>query len=797
MELNFQDSAEKNRAEIEIRRFRVCGIVQGVGFRPFVHRLAKKHEAFGWVLNDSEGVLLELQASPDAIDNIIFNIKSNPPPLAKVINVYEVERNEVLTCYQSFDIRKSDSLMHMDTIIPPDTNVCIDCLEEMRDPCNRRYRYAFINCTNCGPRYSIIHGMPYDRAKSTMQKFALCSKCSSEYADIEDRRYHAQPNACPDCGPRLLLTDKDGNEIVTSDIINFSINHLKKGAIFAIKSLGGFHLVVDANNSDAIQNLRSRKKRDSKPFAVMVPSIECAKKIAFVNSDEEFLLESVERPIVLLKKKGDKVPDVIAPHNPSVGVMLPSTPLQYLLLEDSSLNMLVMTSGNSSGHPIVYKNNDALEQLSNIADYFILNDREIVIRIDDSVVRVISRESWDMLDERKNMTTFIRRSRGYAPYPIHLPYSVGSIAAFGAELKTTVSLGKGKQVFMSQHIGDLKNDITFKSHYACAKHIQNLLDIPVDTIACDMHPAYRSTNFALQQSNLNIIQVQHHHAHMASCMAENGLTGPTLGVIFDGTGYGIDGTIWGGEFLFGDYAHFIRAAHMQHLFLPGGDSAVKEPARIAISLLVETFGQEASKIDVPVNHYMSIQELNVFNTMASRKINSPMTSSIGRLFDGISSLLGICHKVEYEAQAAIELEALLGRDLRMGEPYSFHIDDSDECWIIDYRPMIKEIVDDLQNEIITVNDISRRFHSSVVYIIARVCKLLATKFNTTQVVLSGGVFCNEFLLSNSMSHLEALGLRVHCHQLVPSNDGGISLGQLVIATEKSKLKLKDRTNERG
>ena len=775
MEQNYPGSVEPFDA-LETRRYRVCGIVQGVGFRPFVHRLARTYGASGWVLNDSEGVLLELQAPAKAIDGFVDELVSRPPPLARIIDVREVVRDEPAPRYEGFEIRKSVDLAYMDTIVPPDSNVCADCLREVRDPGNRRYRYAFINCTHCGPRYSIIHGMPYDRSQSTMRAFTMCPPCDHEYCDVEDRRYHAQPNACPTCGPRLQLTDRDGTPIETDDVVRFTIARLRDGAIFAIKSLGGFHLAVDASNDAAVRELRRRKRRDAKPFAVMVVDCEAAARWAFVSHHERVLLESIQRPIVLLRKRPETLPESIAPRNPNLGVMLPSTPLQYLLLEDPALPALVMTSGNLSGHPIVYENHTALEQLREIVDYFVLNDRDIRTRVDDSVARVIVREGKD-----EPLMSFMRRSRGYAPYPIHLPYSVGSVVALGAELKTTVSIGKANQVFISQHIGDLKNDTTFKSHIDCAKHLQNLLSLRVDTVACDLHPAFRSTRAAIEQSEIRVVQVQHHHAHMVSCMAENGLSGKTIGVVFDGAGYGTDGTIWGGEFLLGVSEGFERVGRLRPMLLLGGDQAVKEPIRVAISLLVETFGDRVAEVDVPAVRGMPGERREVFTKMAARKINAIPTTSMGRLFDGVSALMGICSQIEYEAQAAIEMEALLQRDFRTAEPFEYAIDMRDGCLEVDYRPIVGELVRLLRSPDADIPELSRRYHSTVVDMIGEVCARLVKQFGIDQIVMSGGVFCNEFVLVNALKCLQSRGFKPYCHQLVPTNDGGISLGQVVVA----------------
>ncbi|HFK5653636.1 TPA: carbamoyltransferase HypF [Enterobacter cloacae] len=782
MVLNSHDSVNKFDALL-IRRYRVCGIVQGVGFRPFVHRLAQLFDATGWVLNDSEGVLIEIQATEGNLTRFLDELILSPPPMAKIISIQEVQREKSEQRYNEFSIRESHLLSNMNTIIPPDSNVCSDCLEEMNTSNNRRYKYAFINCTNCGPRYSIIKGMPYDREKTTMRTFSMCSACKHEYDDIEDRRYHAQPNACPECGPQLQLTQRDGSIIVTDDIIDYTLARLQEGAIVAVKSLGGFHLVTDASNDKAVQELRKRKRRDAKPFAVMLLNSDTASRIAYINVQEQEVLESSQRPIVLLRKRHNMLANSVAPHNPNIGVMLPSTPLQYLLLSDPKIPALVMTSGNRSGHPIVCDNASAIEQLGDIADYFILNNRDIYTRVDDSVVRVMS-----LPEGRHSHLSFIRRSRGYAPYPVHLPFNVGKTIALGAELKTTVSIAKGKEVFISQHIGDLKNDQTFTSHIECVNHLQKLLGTSADAIACDLHPSFRSTRNALKQSKLQVIQVQHHHAHMVSCMAENGLSGKTIGVIFDGTGYGTDGTIWGGEFLTGDENSFVRAAHLRTFSLPGGDRAVKEPIRVAISLLTAIYGEILEGVNLPALDALSVQQISVYAKMAARHFNSPQTSSMGRLFDGISALIGICSYVEYEAQAAIELEALLNRDLHMSQPFSYYIHERNGHLEVDYRPMIRELVSELATTVPNLTLLSRRFHSTIVDMIISVCKHLSKVAATRQVVLSGGVFLNEFILLNAVDGLNAAGLKPYFHQCVPTNDGGISLGQIVVAMGKLQTK---------
>ena len=763
-------------AAIATRRFRVCGMVQGVGFRPFVHKLAEASGAHGWVLNDSSGVLIELQATQSAIDGLIADLLARPPPLARIVDLREVPGDASAPRYDRFDIRETVGHAATDTLVPPDSAVCADCLADLNDPANRRHRYAFTNCTNCGPRYSIILGMPYDRAQTTMRGFTMCPACAHEYHDIADRRYHAQPNACPACGPSLQFTDVAGTPIATADVARRAAAELRGGVICAVKGLGGFHLAVDATNPAAIRELRRRKRRDSKPFAIMVADAAAAARFAEVSAAEAALLASIQRPIVLLRKRAGTLPDEIAPRNPNIGIMLPSTPLHVLLLQDSGLPALVMTSGNVSGQPIAYENATALAQLKDIADCFVLNDRDIHTRVDDSVVRLIARPGGG-----PPLMTFLRRSRGYAPYPVHLPWTVGAIVALGAELKNTVAIGKADQVFVSQHIGDLKNDSTFRTQQDCVVHMQELLAVHADTLACDLHPGFRSTRAAMAQSGLRVVQVQHHHAHMVSCMAENGLAGRAIGVVFDGAGYGSDGTIWGGEFLLGDSEAFARAGRLRPLLLLGGDKAVREPIRTAIALLVETFGDEVGEIDLPALRALPDQRRDVFTKMAANRINAVPTSSMGRLFDGIAALLGLCPEIEYEAQAAIEMEALLQGNMCTALPLDFALAAHDGLLEVDYRPTVRDLVRRLREPGVDIADLSRRFHSTVVVIIAEVCAQLVAQSGLDRIVLSGGVFCNAFVLVNALDRLAACGCKAYCHQLVPAGDGGIALGQLVVA----------------
>lgn len=765
---------------MELHCYRITGIVQGVGFRPFIHKLASKYELNGWILNDSDGVLIEVEGESNSIGYFIDEVKTSPPPMARIDTITKIPSNTLPGTNTDFTIKESIKMEETKTLIPPDSFVCDDCIRELFDESDRRYKYPFINCTNCGPRYSIIKEMPYDRPKTTMKHFKMCPDCNREYHDINDRRYHAQPNACPVCGPVLELRDSEGKIIEVDDIFDFSKKKLLDGKIVAVKSIGGFHLVVNALDDNAVRLLRDRKKRDSKPFAIMVKNIETAQKYTHLCAEEIELLNSVQRPIVLLKKKTGVLPNSIAPKNPNYGLMLPSAPLHYLLLDDQILPVLIMTSGNISGQPIVYKNEDALTQLGSVVDYFILNNRDIHIRVDDSIVRCTNHTSLE-----KTIASHIRRSRGFAPYPVKTHKNVKSILAFGSELKTTIALSKKNEVFVSQHIGDVKNDETFMSLNYCSEQMQNLLTIKPEVLACDAHPNFRTTVASMEQSKLPVTLVQHHHAHMASCMAENRIDTKVIGVIFDGTGYGLDGTIWGGEFLVGDYANFERAGYLSPFFLIGGDKAVKEPFRIAIDLLYRTYGETFFDLNLDVLKSLGQDETTVYFKMAKKKINAFQTTSMGRLFDGISALLNICPKIEYEAQAAIELESLLNRDFTEAESFKYEIVRTQECFEVDYRPIIREIVGSISKSGYDICYLSRRFHSTVVNIAGRMCSLLRERYMINEVVLSGGVFMNEYLMVNTIAALKQLGFIVYHHSLVPTNDGGISLGQIMVADAKN------------
>lgn len=770
------------------RGIRVSGVVQGVGYRPFVYKTALAHQLVGWVLNDPEGVLIEVTGPAGVLDVFAGQLSGQAPPQARVTAVRVQELPLLATAPGDFVIRESVHTGSRSTIVPADGHVCTHCLAELRDPSDRRYRYPFINCTNCGPRYSIVRALPYDRAQTTMSAFTMCPPCAGEYSDPLDRRYHAQPNACRDCGPELLLADAAGDVRQGEEALAAAVQALAAGRIVAVKSVGGFHLAVDARNAEAIDRLRVGKQRDSKPFAVMARDVDTVTGFAQFSPAEADLLSSSSRPIVLLRKRAGALPDAIAPRNPNLGVMLPSAPQHHLLVDSGELSALVMTSGNISGYPIAYRNEEALEQLFGIADLVLYNDRDIETRVDDSLVR---HSVHPELDEP--VVSFLRRARGYAPYPVEVGIELAPLVAYGAELKTTVALSSGTRVYLSQHIGDLKNDATWESHQQTARHLADLHELTPRHAAVDLHPQFRATRLALKEQGGEfgrVVQVQHHHAHMASCMAENQLTGTTLGVIFDGAGYGEDDTTWGGEFLLGTYREVRRVAHLRTVPLLGGDRAVKEPIRTGFALALDAFGDAgAASAAFPVLERFDEQQRHVFTTMAQRGINTPLASSMGRLFDAVAALLNVTTHAEYEAQGPIELEGLLARDLAMSDPaerYRFGCGTPAGIPEIDPRPVVRAIAEDLAVGVDTAT-VSRRFHSGVVDMVVKRCQVVRAAEGRDaigQVVLSGGVFLNEFLLVNCLVELRRAGFDTFCQQQVPTNDGGIALGQILVANAR-------------
>jgi hydrogenase maturation protein HypF len=741
----------------------IKGIVQGVGFRPFVYQLARKKGLGGYVLNTSEGVDIEVEGEQENIESFFEEIQIQKPPLARITSV----KTQYLPHYHydDFVIRPSRIGAQQSVLISPDICICDDCLREMKDPADRRYRYPFINCTNCGPRYTIIKDIPYDRKHTTMASFTMCEQCQQEYDDPLNRRFHAQPNACFDCGPRVSLHDHAGERLEEVNPIVTARKLLKEGKVIALKGIGGFHLACDATNNGAVLRLRERKNREEKPLAIMSPSLKQVEQYARVGMLEAQVLSSRERPIILLpKKEGSAIAGQVAPRNCYLGVMLPYTPLHYLILGDDLL-ALVMTSGNLSEEPIAIDNEEAFSRLSGIADCFLVHDREIYMRNDDSVVRVVG--------EKVRM---IRRSRGYVPVPIFLPFHVRPTLACGPYLSNTICIAEGEHAFLSQHVGDLENLEAADSFELTVEHLKDILEIEPGLIACDLHPDYYSTQYALRQEGIPQVSVQHHHAHIACCMAENGIDEKVIGLALDGTGYGSDGTLWGGEILIADFKGFERAGHFQYVPLPGGEAAIREPWRMALSLLYQAFGKDL--FDLPIEFVKRLDRVKAENilTMIERKINSPLTSSCGRLFDGIAALVGVRDRVSYKGQAAIELEMEMGEG---EESYPLQLPEQGE-FIIPQNPIIQGVVSDLR-EGVDRGTIIRRFHNTLVTVFADVCLKLREEQGLNRVCLSGGVFQNIFLLENLEKALLARGFEVYTHSMVPPNDGGIALGQVIVA----------------
>lgn len=771
----------------ERMRINITGIVQGVGFRPFIFNLAKSLGLKGYVLNSSDGVVIDIEG--ENIFNFVDSMRTNLPPLS-VIKSFKVEPLTPAG-YTDFIIKESITEKGRFTLISPDIATCPDCLSELFDPKDRRYLYPFINCTNCGPRYTIIQDIPYDRPNTTMAKFNMCTTCGVEYHDPTNRRFHAQPNACPECGPAITFVKNNG-EILFERIeaMEATIFALRDGAIIAIKGLGGFHLCCDAANDKAVKRLREKKRKSNKPFALMSASIDVIKTFCRVSDMDEKFLRTKERPILLMPKALlSNISETAAPNNNYLGVMLPYTPLHYLLFyspverDEPTINnfsALVMTSGNLAEEPIVIDNDDALERLSRLADYFLLHNRDIYMRVDDSVAR-----------NSGNITRMIRRSRGYAPFPIDLAWEMPEALACGGELKNTLCLTKKKYAIMSQHIGDMENYDVLSFFEETLKNLKRSFKIEPKIIAYDLHPEYLSTKYALSQKGMEAVGVQHHHAHIASCMAENGIDEDVIGIAFDGTGYGTDGSIWGGEFLTANFEAFKRAAHFKYLPLPGGDKAVKEPWRMAVSYLYDILKDKGEVVNLLKKRNGSIsqiqeKEIGLVIKMIEKGINSAMTSSAGRLFDAVSSIIGIRDVITFEGEAAIELEMKADRNYKGVYTYEVNSDSNDGPAIIDVSLMILGIIRDMQEKM-PHSAISARFHNTMAEIITDVCCNIRDENKLDTVALSGGVFQNMLLLDKAVRGLEDKGFRVITHSKVPANDGGISLGQAVIAGRRANV----------
>lgn len=734
-------------------RILVRGAVQGVGFRPFVHRLANELALRGYVLNSNVGVTIEVEG--DSVREFLSRFEKEKPPRA-ILQSIETSFLDPRG-YEKFEVRPSTDLGAKTALILPDIATCADCLRDILDSDNRRFRYPFTNCTNCGPRFSIIEALPYDRANTSMKKFTMCQECEREYQDPNDRRFHAQPNACPACGPQLQLLDSLGKNLAAKNgALLHAAEILRAGKILALKGLGGFQLLVDARNEEAVVSLRERKHRAEKPFAVMFPSLEKARASCDISALEERLLLSPESPIVLLKRRAP-LPHSLAPGNPNLGVMLPYTPLHHLLLRELDFPV-VATSGNLSDEPICIDETEALERLHNIAAFFLVHDRPIVRHVDDSIARIIH-----------DREMILRRARGYAPLPISLRYPVASVLAVGAHLKNTVALGVDKNIFVSQHIGDLETAQAHQAFRATAADLPRLYDVKPATIACDLHPEYLSTKFA-RESGARVHEVQHHWAHIAACMAENEIEAPALGVAWDGTGFGGDETIWGGEFLLPNESSFSRVAHLRPFRLPGGEAAIKEPRRSALGILHEVFADELwSQHDLLRD--FSESEITPLRQMLERKINAPLTSSAGRLFDAVAALIGLRARSSFEGQAAMELEFVLHSP---GDGvYPFTLEEKTPL-VLDWTPMILAIREDVRGKL-GAAAISMKFHNTMAEMIVAV----AHKVGERKVVLSGGCFQNRYLTERTIDRLRAESFRPYWHQRIPPNDGGISLGQVV------------------
>jgi hydrogenase maturation protein HypF len=745
----------------------VSGIVQGVGFRPFVYRLAGELGINGSVVNTPDGVKIEAAAELERLRTFLEALRFQAPPQAVIEDIRSVETPAFDAT--SFAIRESSGEGRKQTLISPDLATCDDCLRELCDPRDRRYRYPFINCTNCGPRFTIIRDTPYDRPLTTMSAFAMCEDCAREYHDPADRRFHAQPNACPVCGPRLWLADAGGEEL-EGDAVKAAAARIAEGEVVALKGLGGFHLACDATSSEAVSRLRERKRRYAKPLAVMVRDLEEAGRYCHVSAADALLLTSPRRPIVLLREReGSRLSSELAPGLRHQGIFLPYTPLHHLLMVETG-TPLVMTSGNLSEEPIAKDNDEALRRLAEVADCFLLHDRDILVRYDDSVTR--------SLDEREYP---VRRARGYAPYPVKLQRgSAVEVLALGAELKNTFCFLRGNHAFVGQHIGDMDNREAVEHYEEAMRAIGRLFSLAPRVIAHDLHPEYLTTQMA-GEYDLPRVGVQHHHAHIASCMADNDLEGRVIGVSWDGTGYGPDGTVWGGEFLVCDEKDFERAAHLAVYPMPGGEVCIKELHRMAFGVLWEVCANEADAVARFAELFAArASEAKILAAQIKSGFNTPLTSSAGRIFDAAAALMGLRERAFYEGQAACELEAVAAGDI---PPYPCELDTSSSPWIVDTRPMFAALLEDIGRHA-GKPQMATAFHAALAGAVVETCGKLSRETGIDRVALSGGVFQNELLTMAVVAGLRKQGLAPYLHRRVPCNDGGISLGQAVVAARR-------------
>jgi len=758
-----------NKKSIQRLRLQIQGAVQGVGFRPFIYRLANSLKLKGWINNSAQGVTIEVEGVRQKLTEFSLRIEKEKPSRAYIHSLESSHLDPV--GYTSFEIKESSQTGKLTALVLPDIATCPDCLAEVFDPQNRRYLYPFTNCTNCGPRFSIIKALPYDRPSTTMKIFEMCDDCQAEYNDPANRRFHAQPNACPQCGPRLEFWDSKGNVLNSyHQALVDAVEAIRDGAVVAVKGLGGFHLIVDATNQNAVRTLRERKRREEKPFALMYPSLDLIKSHCEVSPAEERLLLSPESPIVLLKKKSyttegtnPSIDELVAPGNPYLGIMLPYTPLHHILM--SELNSpVVATSGNISDEPICIDENEALERLGEIADLFLVNNRPIARHVDDSIVRIV-------LDRELVM----RRARGYAPLPISIKKKAPAILAMGAHLKNTIALSVENQIFISQHIGDLETDAAYVAFQNVIQSFKRLYNSEPQSIVCDAHPDYLSTQYA-QRQNLPINKVQHHYAHIRACMLENEIEPPVLGVSWDGTGYGLDNTVWGGEFFHITKDDYHRVAHFRRFPLPGGELAIKEPRRAAIGLLYEMDGHFNQKNLPPLASFSS-RELSLIKTMLDKKINSPLTSSAGRLFDAVASLIGLRQINRFEGQAAMELEFQLD-EANIDDYYDFELTShknlgNSPIHLVNWEIIVRQILNDRDCQI-SAGIISKKFHNTLSEIIIEIAK----RVREPKVVMGGGCFQNKYLTERTVQRLGEENFHPYWHQRIPPNDGGIAVGQI-------------------
>lgn len=750
----------------------VNGLVQGVGFRPFVYKIAVENNLKGFIKNSSIGVIIDIEGHKSSVETFIHDLQSKGPELLHIEKI--IINDKELVNYKGFEIRESSDENQGITFISPDLGICNDCYQDIQNKKNNRYLYAFTNCTNCGPRYSITQKLPYDRISTTMKKFKMCKCCNAEYKNVLNRRFHAQPNCCPSCGPQLELIEKYGNKVKTETPIKDVIRFIKEDKILSVKGIGGFHLVCNGKNESVIELLRKRKNRPTKPFAVMMKDIETVKKYCILSVEEELILSSNKRPIVILDKRQGILPNNIAPGNKTIGVMLPYTPLHYLLFDDG-LDLLIMTSANINGMPIIYKNEEAIDKLVEIVDYHLMNNRDIYTSIDDSVVRVI-------LGEER----VLRRGRGYSP-----TYLKGEgfheCVSLGADLKNSFCFCKDETIILSQYVGDLENLETLSRHEKAMDNLRNIYNVKPKLIAYDFHPNFFSAIYAEKLEGKKI-GVYHHHAHIASVLFENGIKDKVIGIAYDGVGYGEDGTLWGGEFLLANCKEFKRVGHLNLVAMPGGDRAAREPKRMAIAYLYKAYKENAeNKIEELWNgeKYSKIlfKHTNInkqYIEMIEKGINSPQTSSIGRLFDGVAYLLGFNSKITFEGEAAIYLENIA--DCKEVSEYDFKIGLIDRKYVINTDEIFIGIIEDLK-ALVSKEVISKKFHNTVIKFTVDLCVRLGEEYGIKKVALSGGVFQNKILLEGIYNSLRKKEFIVYINKQIPCNDGGISLGQMVVANE--------------